>query len=103
MGSQLMEQPGVIEISTSTFGEREIVSNLTIIMAGPFDGGGYICMATNVVGQNTTAAQLYVHGESPLQLAFICIKKNCVIYVHYCLPQSYLTSPSLWRTVSRTL
>jgi len=30
-----MEQPGVIEISTSTFGEREIVSNLTIIMADP--------------------------------------------------------------------
>ena len=30
-----MEQPGVIEISTSTFGEREIVSNLTIILVDP--------------------------------------------------------------------
>ena len=64
MGSQLMEQPGVIEISTSTFGEREIVSNLTIIMADPSDGGGYACNATNVVGQDTAAVELTVHGKS---------------------------------------
>ena len=70
MGSQLMEQPGVIEISTSTFGEREIVSNLTIIMADPSDAGGYACNATNVVGQNTRAAELTVHGKSPLQLSY---------------------------------
>ena len=75
MGSQLMEQPGVIEISDSTFGEREIVSNLTIIMADPSDAGGYICMATNVVGQNTIVAQLYVHGENPLQLSY-ALKKT---------------------------
>ena len=58
-----MIQPEVIEISTSTFGDREIVSNLTIIMADPSDAGGYICIATNVVGQDTTAADLIVHGK----------------------------------------
>ena len=63
MGSQLMEQPGVIEISTSTFGEREIVSNLTIIMADPSDAGGYVCNATNAAGQDTVAAELTVHGR----------------------------------------
>ena len=63
MGSQLMEQTGVIEISTSTFGEREILSNLTIIMADPSDAGGYICNATNVVGQDTAASELTVHGR----------------------------------------
>ena len=63
MGSKLMDEPGVIEISTSTFGEREIVSNLTIIMADPSDAGGYSCNATNAVGQNTAAAELTVHGK----------------------------------------
>ena len=63
MGSQLMEQPGVIEISTSTFGEREIVSNLTIIMADPSDGGGYACNATNAAEQDTAAVELTVHGK----------------------------------------
>ena len=63
MGSQLMEQPGVIEITTRTFGEREIVSNLTIIMADPSDAGGYACNATNVVGEETAAAELTVHGK----------------------------------------
>ena len=63
MGSQLMEQPGVIEISISTFGEREILSNLTIIMADPSDAGGYTCNATNVAGQDTAAAELTVHGK----------------------------------------
>ena len=63
MGSQLMEQPGVIEISTSTFGEREIVSNLTIIMADPSDAGGYACNATNAAGQDTATAELTVHGK----------------------------------------
>ena len=42
-----MEQPGVIEIITSTFGEREIMSNLTIIMADPSDAGGYACNVTS--------------------------------------------------------
>ena len=65
MGSQLMERPGVIEIITSTFGEREIVSNLTIIMADPSDAGGYACNATNAAGQDTTAAELTVHGKEP--------------------------------------
>ena len=63
MGSQLIEQPGVIEINTSTFGEREILSNLTIIMADPSDAGGYVCNATNTAGQDTAAAELTVHGK----------------------------------------
>ena len=50
------------EISTSTFREREIVSNL-IIMADPSDAGGYVCMATNAAGQDTVAAELTVHGK----------------------------------------
>ena len=53
----------MIEISNSTFGESEILSNLTIIMADPSDAGGYICMTTNVVGQDTAAADLTVHGK----------------------------------------
>ena len=64
----------MIEISTHTFGERENVSNLTIIMADPSDAGGYVCMATNVVGQDTTAAELTVHGKC-LSLTF-CISAN---------------------------
>ena len=63
MGSQLMDEPG-IEISNSTFGEREILSNLTIIMADPSDAGGYACNATNAAGQDTAAAELTVHGKS---------------------------------------
>ena len=63
MGSQVMEQPGVIEISRSTFGEREILSNLIIVMADPSDTGGYACNATNVAGQDTAAAELTVHGK----------------------------------------
>ena len=53
----------MIEIINSTFGEWEIVSNLTIIMVDPFDAGGYFCNATNVVGQDTAAAELTVHGK----------------------------------------
>ena len=53
----------MIEISNSTFGEREILSNLTIIMADPSDAGGYICNATNAAGQDTAAAELTVHGK----------------------------------------
>ena len=68
MGSQLIEQPGVIEISISTFGEREIVSNLTIIMADPSDAGGYVCMATNAAGQDTAVAELTVNGKEPFLL-----------------------------------
>ena len=63
MGSQLTDELGVIEISTSTFGEREIVSNLTIIMADPSDAGGYACNASNAAGQDTAAAELTVHGK----------------------------------------
>ena len=58
-----MEQVGVIEISTSTFGEREILSNLTIIMADPSDTGGYVCNATNVAGQDTAVAELTLYGK----------------------------------------
>ena len=95
-----MEQPGVTEISTSTFGEREILSNLTIIMADPSDAGGYVCMATNVAGQDTAAAELTVHGKEP-SLVFLLYRT--VIIDHYSLLQSYPTSPSLWMMVSHTL
>ena len=63
MGSQLVGQPGVSEISADTFGEIGILSNLTIIMADPSDAGEYMCMATNIVGQDTAAAELTVHGK----------------------------------------
>ena len=58
-----MGQPGVSEISADTFGERMIVSNLTIIMTDPSDAGEYMCMATNIIGQDTAAAKLTVHGR----------------------------------------
>ena len=56
----------VIEISNDNFGEREILSNLTIVMADPSDsepGTVYICIATNAAGQDTATAELTVHGE----------------------------------------
>ena len=102
MGSQLMEQPGVTEISTSTFGEREIVSNLTVIMADPSDAGGYVCMATNAAGQDTAAPELTVHGEKSLFSLSIQTFRT-VMNDHHCLLQSYPTSPSLWMMVSHTL
>ena len=63
MGSQLMDQTNGIEISTSNFEERGIMSNLTIIMADPSDAGGYACVATSAAGQDTAAAELTVHGK----------------------------------------
>ena len=64
MGSQLMAETNTIEISSDDFGEREIVSNLTIIMADPSDAGGYVCQATNVAGQDNSTAELTVLGKS---------------------------------------
>ena len=63
MGIQLVEQAGVVEISNVTFGEGEVLSNLTIIMVDPSDAGMYVCMATNVAGQDTTAVELTVYGK----------------------------------------
>ena len=53
----------MIEIIDDTSGERMIVSNLTIIMADPSDAGKYMCMATNIAGQDTAAAELTVYGK----------------------------------------
>ena len=64
MGNQLMTQANTIEVSSDNFGEREIVSNLTVVMADPSDAGGYVCLATNAAGQDNTTAQLTVHGKS---------------------------------------
>ena len=64
MGSQLMAQTNTVEISSDDFGEREIVSNLTIVMADPSDAGGYVCQATNVASQVISTAELTVHGKS---------------------------------------
>ena len=100
MGSQLMDQTNGIEISISISGEREVMSNLTIIMADPSDAGGYICMATNPAGQDTAAAELTVYGK---ELSLILLSYRNLIFDHYCLLQSYLTSPSLWMMVSHTL
>ena len=63
MGSQLVGQPGVIEISNDTFGERGSLSTLNITMAGPSDTGGYVCMAANAAGSDTSAVELTVHGK----------------------------------------
>ena len=66
MGNQLMTETNTIEISSDDFGEREIVSNLTIVMAAPSDTGGYVCQATNVAGQDNATAELTVHGKSEM-------------------------------------
>ena len=90
----------MIEIINNTFGEREIMSNLTIIMADPSDAGEYVCMATNAAGQDTAAAELTVHGKKP-SLVFLLYRT--VIIDHYCVLQPYPTSPFLWMMVSYTL
>ena len=61
---QLLPVDNAIEISMDTSGEREILSNLTIIMANPSDAqpGMYVCIATNEPGQDTASAELIVHG-----------------------------------------
>jgi len=64
MGNQLMAETNTIEISSEIFGERETVSNLTIVMADPSDAGGYVCLATDAAGQNSATAELTVHGMS---------------------------------------
>ena len=32
-------------------------------LADPSDAGGYVCMATNIAGQDTAATELTVHGK----------------------------------------
>ena len=64
------------------------MSNLTIIMADPSDAGGYACNATNVVGQDTAAAELTVHGKWQMALIIYycccCLKnsKGCCSSTH---------------------
>jgi len=94
-----MTQANTIEISSDHFGEREIVSNLTIVMADPSDAGGYVCLATNVAGQDNTTAELTVHGKS---LVFL-ITEKCDSRPLSVLLQSYPTSPSLWTMISPIL
>ena len=63
---QLIPVDDEIEISNGNFGEGKVLSNLTIVMAGPSDsqpGTVYVCIAANEVGQDTAAAELTVHGE----------------------------------------
>jgi len=62
---QLVPVDDVIEITIDTSGEREILSNLTIIMANPSDAqpGVYVCIATNEPGLDTASAELTVHGK----------------------------------------
>ena len=62
---QLVPVDDAIEITTDTSGEREILSNLTIVMADPADAqpGVYVCKATNEPGQDTANAELTVHGK----------------------------------------
>ena len=62
---QLVPMDDVIEISNENFGERKILSNLTIVKADPSDSqpGVYICVATSNAGQDTAIAELTVHGE----------------------------------------
>ena len=98
MGSQLMAQTNTIEISSDNFGEREMVSNLTIVMADPSDTGEYVCQATNAAGQDTATAELTVHGKSQ-----IFIRENSDSRLLSVLLQSYRTSPSLWKIISYTL
>ena len=62
---QLVPVDDAIEITTDTSGEREILSNLTLIMANPSDAqpGVYVCIATNEPGQYTANAELTVLGK----------------------------------------
>ena len=62
---QLLPVDTATEITTNTSGEREILSNLTIVMADPSDAqrGVYVCIATNEPGQDTASAELTVHGK----------------------------------------
>ena len=56
----------VIEINNANFGERTMLSNLTIVMAGSSDSEPhtvFICIATSDAGQDTATAELTVHGE----------------------------------------
>ena len=93
-----MAQTNTIEISSDNFGEREIVSNLTIVMADPSDAGGYVCQATNAAGQDTATAELTVHGKSEI---FNCDSRPLLLLS--VLLQSYPTSPSLQIIPSCTL
>jgi len=63
MGNQLMTQANRIEISSDNFCERKIVSNLTIIMTDPSDPSVYVCLATNIAGQDKATAELSVLGK----------------------------------------
>ena len=51
------------EINSYTYGERGSLSTLNITMADRSDAGGYVCMATNVAGRDTSAVELTVHGK----------------------------------------
>ena len=101
MGSQLIAQTNTIEISSDDFEEREIVSNLTIVMADPSDAGGYICLASNAAGQDTATAELTVHGQSLTFYHRIVIQD--FKFLPSVLLQSYPTSPFLWKLISHIL
>ena len=58
----LVSTAGIYNISETEIGEREIVSNLTIIKTDPFDTATYVCNASNVVNATLAAAALTVYG-----------------------------------------
>ena len=49
-------------IEEAVFGERERISNLTILEAQPRDAGAYVCVAGNVFADVSALATLTVHG-----------------------------------------
>ena len=60
--TQVMAVVGEIMIQEAIFGERERMSNLTILEAEPRDAGSYVCRAGNVVAEASATAVLTVHG-----------------------------------------
>ena len=61
--TQVLPQSGVNIIEEAIFGERERMSNLTILKALPRDAGAYVCTAENVNSDASASAVLTVHGR----------------------------------------
>ena len=94
-----------IEITTDTSGEREILSNLTIVMADPSDAqpGVYICIATNVPGQDTASAELTVHGKKFANLLVDWpVRAHVSIHMQFnCLTPALSSSQSFQKSSSQ--
>ena len=60
--TEVMDVVGEYTIEEAILGERERMSNLTILETEPNDASGYTCVADNGVDSVIGAAILTVHG-----------------------------------------